>query len=156
MATALPMPRLPGRVAVELDADEEPRPAHLPDDRVRRRHLREARAEVGADALGPLGEPLALDHVEHGRADGGGHRGAGEGREEVPALGELGGDGRGRHDGPHRVAVAHRLPERDDVGHDAVLGEAPERLADPAEPRLHLVGDAERPAARARSYAARR
>ena len=63
----------------------------------------------------------------------------------MPALGELRRDGRGGHDSAHRVAVAHRLPERDDVGHDVVLGEAPERLADPPEARLHLVGDAQRP-----------
>ena len=63
--------RSPGRVAVELDADEQPRPTHLPDDGMRSRNVAEARAEVGADALGLLGEPLALDHVEHRRADGG-------------------------------------------------------------------------------------
>ena len=143
-ATALPMPACPGASQSSSTPTKRPGPAHLPDHRVRRRHLGEARAEVGADALGLLGEPLALDHVEHGRADGGGDRGAGEGREEVPALGELRGDRRGRDHGAHRVAVAHRLAERDDVGHDAVLGKAPERLADAAEPRLHLVGDAER------------
>ena len=99
---------------------------------------------MGADALCLLGEPLALDHVEHGRADGGRDRGAGEGREEVPARGELGRDRRRRDDGAHRVPVAHRLAEGDDVRHDAVLGEAPERLPDAAEAGLHLVGDAER------------
>ena len=40
-----------------------------------------------------------------------------------------------------RVAVAHRLADRDDVGHDAVALEAPHVLAGAAEAGLHLVGD---------------
>ena len=88
-------------------------------------HLSEAHPQVSADALGLLGEPLALDHVEHGRADRCGHGRPRERREEVPALRELCGDGWRRDDGSHRMPVAHRLPEGDDVGPDAVLGEAP-------------------------------
>ena len=41
------------------------------------------------------------------------------------------------------MAVAHRLAERDDVGHDAVALEAPHLPAGAAEARLHLVGDEE-------------
>ena len=39
-----------------------------------RGHLGETFPEVRTDALGLLGEPFALDHVEHGRADGRRHR----------------------------------------------------------------------------------
>ena len=111
---------------------------------MRGRDLGEARAEIGADALGLFGEPLALDHVEHGGTDGSRDRRSGEGREEVPARGELGSDRRRRDHSAHRVPVPHRLAQGDDVGDDAVLGEPPERLTDATEPGLHLVGDAER------------
>src|SRR5690349_15221191 len=99
---------LPRSVVVELDADEEARPANVTDHSVRRRDLGEAGTKVGADALGLLGEPLALDHVQHGGADRSGDRRSGEGREEMPARGELGSDRRRRDHGAHRVAIPHR------------------------------------------------
>ena len=53
-----------------------------------------------------------------------------------------------RDHGGHRVAVAHRLAQRDDVGDHAVHVEPPQVRAGPAEPRLDLVGH-EQPAGRA-------
>ena len=65
-----------------------------------------------------------------------------EGVEVLHAGDEGGGDLRRRHHRAHRMPVADRLAQRDDVGHHAVALEAPEVLADAAEPDLHLIGHA--------------
>ena len=64
------------------------------------------------------------------------------------------GDDLGRHDGRgDRQAVAHRLADRHEVGHErrglgAVTLEAPHRVAGAAEARLHLVGEVDAAGAR--------
>ena len=47
-------------------------------------------------------------------------------------------------DRPDRMAVAHRLAERDEVGDEAEVLERPHRLAGPAVAALDLVGDPQR------------
>ena len=56
---------------------------------------------------------------------------------------ELGGHLGAADDRRHRVAVAHRLAERDDVGGDTPGGEAPQPVAGAPVARLDLVSDVE-------------
>lgn len=54
-------------------------------------------------------------------------------------------DSRGRNYGGHGVAVAHGLPNGDNIRHNVfpVQLERPHVTADPAKPDLNLVGDAQ-------------
>ena len=60
-----------------------------------------------------------------------------------PSRAQLLGDRAGGDDGADRDPVAGALGHRHDVGHDALLLEAPEVVAESSVAHLHLVGDAE-------------
>ena len=125
----------------ELDAEEEAGAPHVADDGVPLLQPPQACGEVPADPERPCREPLVLDHVEDGEAGGAGDGVAAERAEELHAVGEGRGDLARGHHGAEREAVPDRLAEDDHVRHDALPLEAPERLAEAAEARLHLVGD---------------
>ena len=102
--------------------------AHLDDRparRARRRPQQHARRRAHA-----LEEALVLDHVEHGERRPAARPGCRRRCEERPsANGNRSTISRRGDHGRDRVAVAHRLAERHDVGRDAVAGERPEVLA---------------------------
>ncbi len=127
----------------QLDAEEQPEPAHVADELVPLTEVLQTLEKVAAEVERVRLQALFLDHVEHRQADGAGDRVAAEGAEELHAVGERVGDLRRGDDGRHRVAVADRLAEDDDVRHHALGLEGPELAADAAEADLHLVGDAE-------------
>ena len=87
--------------------------------------------------------PFLLEHVEHRQADLAGDGTAAHGREEAALALQRVGDGGGRDHGRDRVPVAGRLRDRDDVGHHALLLEAPEMGSQAPVADLHLVGDAD-------------
>ena len=92
-------------------------------------------------ALDPLEHALVLDHVEHGERGRARHRVAAERAEEHRLVAEPCGDVAPRDDRGDRVAVAHRLAEGDEVGHDAEALERPHGVAGAAVAALDLVGD---------------
>ena len=89
-------------------------------------------------------EVLVVDHVQHGQRGDGRDRAAGEGAEELRLVSERLDVAAAGDDGGDRVAVAHRLAERDDVGRETGAGERPQVVPGPAEPGLHLVGHHQR------------
>ena len=127
--------------ARELDAGEETAASHL--DHVGLAERLDRRAQARSHARGPLGQPLVLEHVEHGERRGCSDRVAAEGGERPARVREPLGELPPRHDRRDRIAVAHRLAERDDVRRDAVPRERPELRPEPAVARLHLVRDVE-------------
>ena len=62
-------------------------------------------------------------------------------RRSSPGCGSASATSRRGDHRAERMAVAHRLGDGDDVGHHALLLEAPEPVAEPAVADLHLVGD---------------
>ena len=107
--------------------------------RLQRAQLRQ---QAAADPLAVVLQAVAVDRAQHRAAAGGADRVAAK-RVEVRAARERGGDRGRRHDRRERQAVADALGHRDDVGHDALQLEAPERVAGAPEAGLHLVRDAE-------------
>ncbi len=99
--------------------------------------------EAIADHLRMLLQFFVTYHVEDGQPRGARDRVPAE-RVEVlhPGIEGAGDLGRG-HDGAEGVAVPDGLAQRDDVRHDLLRLESPEVRADPPEPHLHLVGDAD-------------
>ena len=144
-------------VVGQLDAEEQPFAADVGDRVV-------ALAEAAQAGLDPLAEPrgvrlqaLVGDHVEHRQPDRARDGVAAEGVEVLhPGLERA----RDRRRGDHRaerVAVADRLAERDDVGHDVLELEAPERVGPRDRSRTWTSSAMQTaPAARAGAYAARR
>ena len=74
-----------------------------------------------------------------------GDRVPGERGEVLVHLSEAGGDLAPGNQRRHRVPVAHRLAQGDEVRGDLVPGEAPQARSGPAEPGLHLVGQEQSP-----------
>ena len=100
-----------------------------------------------AGRLDPRQDALVLEDVEDRQRRGRRHRVAPERAEEHGLVGEPGGDLAARDDRGDRVAVAHRLAERDEVRADPEALERPHRVARPAVTALDLVGDPQPPAA---------
>ena len=102
--------------------------------------------EVLAERAGALLELPRRQHLDDAQSDGGGQRVAAERRAVLARADDaehvgVADDGREGQD-----AAAEGLAEQVQVGHDA-LAVARERLADPAEAGLDLVGDEEHVAA---------
>src|SRR5262249_55438364 len=90
-------------------------------------------------AGGSLGEPLVLEHVEHGERGARSDRVAAEGGERPAGVGKSFRELAPRDDRGDRVAVPPRLPERDEVRRDAVTDERPESRPQPPVSGLDLV-----------------
>src|SRR5204863_9289251 len=129
------------RVLLELDADEQPEPAHLADAiaAYRAQAVHKLRAALPRIPSEVESADLA-DRGDRGRAC---ERIAAEGR-RVRALGEVA-DLSGEGDRAHGHAAGDRFREAKDVRRDRVLLDGEER-AGPSEARLDLVDDEERAA----------
>ena len=132
-----------GPVAHQLHAQVEPAPADVPDERVHFPEAFQPFLHPPADAERVLLEALVAQDVEDGQADRAGDRIAAVRVEILHSVGERCGDLGGRDHRAERVAVADRLSQRHDVGHDALGLESPDVRPDPAESHLHLVGHAD-------------
>ena len=101
-----------GRLVLgEVEADQQPRAAHLGDPRVGGQAVAELLAEHGD----VLEQAVGLDGAEHGERRRAGDRVAAEGGAVVAGLEQLA--GRAEADaGADREAAAQPLGERDDVG----------------------------------------
>src|SRR5699024_4868507 len=96
-----------------------------------------------SDVAGVVLQALILDYVEHGQANGAGHRVAAEGIEILHAVGKGSRDLRRGDDRGHGVTVADRFAEGDDV-RDGILDlGCPECFAGATEADLHFVGDSD-------------
>ena len=126
----------------QLDAEEQPRAANVPNQAVSLAKRAEPLEQPCANPAGVSLEIVALDDVEDGQADRARDRAAAEGAEELHPVVERGGNLTGRDDGAERIAVADRLPEHDDVRNDAVSLEGVEMRAHPAVRALDFVGNA--------------
>ena len=121
--------------------DQQAPPPDVADHLVPQRELVQAAAQPVAELAGAQVEPVALQHVQHGVADGGGQRVVDvRGEEQESALvGPLLDLGAGQHGG-QRQAGAEGLGQGEDVGDDAVaLERVP--VAGAAQPGLRLVED---------------
>ena len=133
-------------------------PAHVADEPCRSRELAQAGQQALARARPRVRlQPLVREARRARRARPRAETGLPPKvlKYSIPVANERRDLGR-RHDGAQRVAVADRLAQRDDVGHDALRLEAPEVRADAAEADLHLVGDADPARGRARARRRRR
>ena len=128
------------RRVADLDPDREPDAAHVHDARVIADDGPDAGPQRLARRRRSLEHALVVEHVEHRQGRGRGHRVAAERAEEHGLVGEPRRDLAPGHDRADRVAVAHRLAERHEVGRDPEPLERPHR-AGPAMTALHLVGD---------------
>ena len=123
----------------EIHTDEGPRTADRCCDLPRLKGIGEALSQQTADSLGPPGQIVFESDRQHRgrrcRRDGI----ATKGGEEEP--GKVLRYGSGGDHGSDRVAVAERLSQRDDVGHDWVGRKSPEAIPNPTQPGLNLIGD---------------
>src|SRR6185437_14434688 len=133
--------RLPA--ADELDAPVEPDAVHGADQIMPAGQLAQAGEQVLADDARVLLQTLRLDRVDDGEAGPAADRVAAGRGEEAALRGERLGDLAAGDDGAHRMPVAERLGDGDDVGRDALFDEAPEVVAEPAVADLDLVRDAD-------------
>ena len=141
---ARPRRRSPGRPRGRRERADHPLP------RRGSRHAAPRRS-----ALTRSQDALVVDDVEDGQRGRRGHRVAAERAEEHGLVGEPGRDLAPGDDRADRVAVAHRLAERDEVGRDAEPLRTTTSVAGPAVPALDLVGDPQ-PAGRVRPLEPRR
>src|SRR5690349_13883459 len=85
-------------------------------------------------------QPLVLYHVEYRQRRPRRNRVAPESTEHPAREGEPLDQLPPGHNGGNRIAVAHRLAERDQVGLDTEVRECPEVFAASPMPDLHLIG----------------
>ena len=141
VARELAIRRPRGAIADKLDPDEKAGTAHVADGLVPDGETGDALAQELPDLGSVLHQPLSLDGVQHCQCRRARHGVAGKGVEVARVLPELRQGVGGRHQSRDRLAVAHRLSHRDDVGHDTMALEAPQVFAGAAEAGLDLVGD---------------
>ena len=106
--------------------------------------------ESGSDRGRVRDETLVSDDVEHGKPGHHRDRVAAERAEELRRRAQPVDVGPPSDHGGHRVPVAHGLAQGDEVRLESDRHERPEVLARASVAGLDLVGDDERPAARAR------
>jgi hypothetical protein len=104
----------------------------------------EFRLEISAVAGGFLDELLLLHDLEYGQGSGAAQGIAARRRGHLAAL-QAGDDGRPRDQGGDGHAAADALAQDEDIGLEVFVLEGPHR-ARPAEGRLDLVEDEEKPA----------
>src|SRR6185437_7339814 len=135
--------RLAGLRCDDVDAEVQPRAAHVAENRAVGSEPHDRVLQIRAGGRGIGGEALGLKNVEDGGGGGDTDRVAAE-RVEVPDLPPeildhvLPGDEPG-----DRESVAHRLAHGHDVRQHAVPLVAPHVRPGTGEPRLYLVGDVE-------------
>src|SRR5579863_4386709 len=96
--------------------------------------------QIGANYFGVVLKRIALDDLQHGKANRGGNWVAAKGIEVSGAAELL--DQRGPHrEACHRMSRPHRFTHRHDVRYDPVTFEAPHPIAGAREPRLDFIGD---------------
>ena len=125
----------------DFHADRETDAADVDDRGVGAHDLADGGDQRIADADDPLEHALVLEDVEHGERRHGRHRVPAERAEEHRLVAEPCGDLAPGDDRADRVAVAHRLADRHDIGHEPEVLERPHVVAGAAVPALDLVGD---------------
>ena len=141
--------RLIGRsrlaITHQLGADKQATPAYIANAIVALLQFAQSSHQEVADATCILLQLFVRNHIQHGQRDGAGYRIAAKGIEVLHAADKAGGNLRRGHHGAHRMTVADRLADGDDIRHDALRFERPEMFADPAKTDLHLIGQTRAP-----------